>query len=66
MGSIMSAISDDIDDYLRRCAKYGETVQQSKTSQGISMPDCYGKHSDALETRERNEYQAELKRKNNR
>jgi hypothetical protein len=46
MGSIMSAISDDIDTYEALCAKYGEQVQHDHHG-----PDCYGKHAIELKAR---------------
>ena len=54
MGSIMSAISDDIDDYVHLCRKYGEPVQYSHGS-----ADCYGDHCREL----RNRRDAELRAK---
>jgi hypothetical protein len=61
MGSILSAISYDIDDYERRCKNYDETIQYTHGS-----PDCYGLHADWLEARERQDYTgtfAQFKRK---
>lgn len=46
MGSIMSAISDDIDMYLFLCNRYGESPQYSHGSE-----DCYGDHASALRAR---------------
>lgn len=46
MGSIMSAIRDDIAEYEALCKHYGEEVQYKHSS-----PDCYGKHADALKER---------------
>lgn len=43
MGSIMSAISDDIDTYEHICERYGEAVQYSHGS-----ADPYGEHCDEL------------------
>jgi hypothetical protein len=56
MGSIMSAIRDDIDEYEALCEKYGEEVQRKPTVQGIMLPDAYGEHADALKFRSRVEY----------
>jgi hypothetical protein len=50
MGSIMSAISDDIDEYVRLCEKYNEKVQYSSGS-----ADCYGEHARKLKERNRSE-----------
>ena len=44
MGDSFSAISDDIDDYLRRCKRFREEPEVSYGS-----PDCYGKHAIWLE-----------------
>lgn len=48
MGSILSKISDDIDEYVALCKHFGEPVQRSPTS---GNPDCYGKHADVLKAR---------------
>jgi phosphosulfolactate synthase (CoM biosynthesis protein A) len=44
MGSIMSAINDDMDLYKRACKKLG--VKTINDSRGIS--DCYSKHAEAV------------------
>ncbi len=54
MGSIISAISDDIDEYEALCRKYGEKIQYSYGS-----ADCYGEHADSLKYRSRVEYAME-------
>lgn len=54
MGSIMSAIRDDIDESL--CEKYGEKIRYSPTAQGVQLPDCYGEHAGSLKYRARVEY----------
>jgi hypothetical protein len=46
MGSIMSAISDDIQEYRDLCDRYGERIQHSHGS-----PDCYGEHAKQLKAR---------------
>lgn len=59
MGSIMSAIRDDIDEYEALCEKYGEKVQRKPTVQGVMLPDAYSEHADALKFRARVEYAIE-------
>lgn len=54
MGSIMSAISDDIEEYEALCKRYGEEVQYKH-----SGPDCYGKHKDELEWKLQQDKRAE-------
>lgn len=44
MGSILSAISDDIDDYLWLCEHFGEKPECDGWG-----PDPYGKHAKRLE-----------------
>jgi hypothetical protein len=56
MGSILSAIHDDIGDYEDLCRKYGEEVQTTPVANGQRLPDCYGAHAKALEERQRREY----------
>lgn len=56
MGSIMSAIRDDIEEYEALCAKYGEKVHHKPTAQGVPLPDCYGEHAAQLKFRSRVEY----------
>lgn len=50
MGSIMSAISDDIDTYEGLCQQYGEKVQYTHGG-----PDCYGSHAADLKKRQAGE-----------
>lgn len=50
MGSIMSAIRDDINEYLRLCKLYNEEARYT-----FSGPDCYGKHAKELEERRKKE-----------
>lgn len=45
MGSIMSAISDDIEAYESLCAEFGETVQYTVSPR---LPNCYGEHATRL------------------
>ncbi len=56
MGSIMSAIRDDIEEYEALCEKYGEKVSYKPTAQGVQLPDCYGDHAAQLKFRSRVEY----------
>lgn len=53
MGSILSAISDDIDEYLSLCRQYNENVISNNGS-----PDCYGEHAKSLKKRYRDEIEA--------
>lgn len=53
MGSIMSAIEDEMVEYERRCEKYGEKVVYT-----TGGPDCYGTHALQLKDRERAEHEA--------
>lgn len=46
MGSIMSAIRDDIEEYEALCERYGERPQYSYGS-----ADCYGEHAKELKKR---------------
>ena len=55
MGSIISAIHDDIEDYEFLCKHFGEEVQRKATANGSVLPDCYGTHSKELEDRLREE-----------
>ena len=57
MGSIISAIHDDIEEYKSLCKKYGEQVQYSKDAYGYSTPDCYSKHATELRARSWKEWQ---------
>jgi len=54
VGSIISAISDDIDEYEALCERYGETVQYKS-----SGPDCYGPHCDELKWKREQDTRAE-------
>jgi len=56
MGDLMKAISNDQDDYVKLCRKYGERVREKDFD-----PDCYGKHAKSLERRE----ERKLRQKNN-
>jgi predicted HicB family RNase H-like nuclease len=54
MGSIMSAISDDIDTYEHLCGRYGEKVQYSH---GSANP--YGEHCEELKWKVEQDRRAE-------
>lgn len=58
MGSILSAIRDDMDEYQDLCRKYGEEVQTTLTAQGVRLPDSYGKHAAKLKKRQAAEWAA--------
>lgn len=51
MSDLMSAIRDDINEYIRLCQLYGEKVQYKKDAYGIDTEDCYGEHADSLKKR---------------
>lgn len=53
MGSIVSAVADDEDEYEALCKKYGEQVRYS-----LGHPNCYGEHARQLKERQRNEWAA--------
>jgi len=54
MGSIISAINDDINHYYYLCEKYNEKPQMIEIK-GWPEPDCYGKHATELKDRLRDE-----------
>jgi hypothetical protein len=56
MGSINSAIDNDMDDYLYLCKKFNEKPQYSLDAYGNNLLDCYGKH--ATDLKKRNEIQS--------
>lgn len=53
MGDILKAISNDIDEYMELCQRFGEAVQHKDDS-----PDCYGTHAKSLKKRARDEDEA--------
>jgi len=59
MGSILSAIHDDIGDYEFLCEHYGEEVQTKPTANGTMLPNCYGAHAKILKKRLRDEQNEE-------
>lgn len=46
MGSILSAIDDDVEEYLALCARFGQVPQHADGS-----PDCCGAHAKELKKR---------------
>lgn len=55
MSNILSAIHDDMEEYVDLCAKYGEEVEYSKDAYGNLLVDCYGNHARKLYQRQTNE-----------
>jgi adenylate cyclase class IV len=51
MTDIISAINDDMDEYVSLCEKYGHKVRRDENGN----PDCYGVHAGKLERREKEE-----------
>jgi len=49
MTDIISAIADDMDEYVSLCEKYGHKVRRDENGN----PDCYGVHAKKLERREK-------------
>jgi hypothetical protein len=49
MGSIISAIRDDIAEYEKLCADYAEPIHMDERG----VPDCYGRHATELKERAR-------------
>ncbi len=45
MGSILSSIRDDIQEYVDLCKRLDEKVQFMTTAQGTRLPDAYGQHA---------------------
>lgn len=62
MSDSLSAIDDDMDFYIHLCNKYKEKPKYMFTSQGVRLPDCYGKHAKKLEKRLRKEQNKKLER----
>lgn len=61
MGSIISAIHDDIEEYQALCRRYNEPVVSTFTAQGHLLPDPYGEHANALKKRRDDEYNSSKK-----
>jgi hypothetical protein len=57
MGSIISAIHDDMNDYERLCEKYSEKAKYSPDAYGNMLLDCYSDHARKLKERERKEWE---------
>jgi hypothetical protein len=55
MGSIISAINDDMDKYKWLCGRYSEQPQYTKDAYGNLLLDCYGEHAQKLENKLRKE-----------
>lgn len=55
MGDVLSATSDDMQDYSFLCKRYGEEPQSKPDAWGNSTLDCYGKHARGLKQRLREE-----------
>ena len=47
MGSALSKIQDDMDDYQWLCDLFDEEIQHKANAHGLRIPDCYGSHSEA-------------------
>ncbi len=62
MGSIISAIHDDMEDYERLCERYGEKPHVKPDVRGIPLLDCYGAHASKLKERERLEWETDRQR----
>ena len=62
MGSIISAIHDDMEDYERLCEKYGEKPRVKPDAYGNRLLDCYGAHATELKRRQRLEWEADCAR----
>lgn len=58
MGSIISAIHDDINEYVALCEHFGEKIQYSPDHYGRQLEDCYGAHATELKERQRVEASA--------
>lgn len=56
MSDIISAIYDDINEYLHLCKKYDE-----KPVYGTYEADCYGKHAEELKKRARKDWEMKNK-----
>ena len=63
MGSILSAIDDDMEEYRALCKHFGESVQSSKDAYGNWLPDCYGEHAKSLKKRRQEEFKAKKEMK---
>jgi hypothetical protein len=51
MGSILSAIDDDMDDYVALCERFGEQPQRAPDAYVNLLLDCYGAHAKELRKR---------------
>lgn len=48
MSDIISAIHDDIEEYVRLCKLHNEEVQYVRDAYGHMVEDCYGEHAEKL------------------
>lgn len=62
MGSVISAIHDDMEEYEDLCRKYGETPHRSPDAYGNLLVDCYGQHARLLKQRQQAEWAAQRAR----
>lgn len=51
MTDIISAIADDIEEYIDLCKKFGEKVQYKRDAYDNLIEDCYGEHAEKLRQR---------------
>ena len=51
MGSLLSAVADDIAEYEWLCMKYDEEIQLTQDVYGNWSPDCYSTHAAELKHR---------------
>jgi len=61
MSDIISAIRDDINEYVELCEKYNVEPKTSRDNWGNMLIDCYGKHATKLKERARLEYEQKRK-----
>lgn len=58
MGSIISAIHDDMDEYEALCEKYKEKPEYIPDAYGRMLLDCYGSHAESLKRRQMEDWKA--------
>ncbi len=56
MGSIISAVYDDIEEYKALCRRYNEEVRTSLDRYGNTSIDCYSDHALELKKRRNEEW----------
>lgn len=59
MSDLISAVCDDMDEYVSLCEKYGHKVRYDSNDN----PDCYGVHAGKLERREQDEEESKKGKK---